>query len=160
MNAFDKLLLYWPFQKENKKTVDLFGIRYQLRRRRRFLTICRSNQVSFWWHFWLLLWEKIIGVNCPFGSGLSGKYLTLSMTTKTLKRLMIKQRSLSSAPGLEEWHFVIEILHGSLNDVGGGLHVRSKMGRVAKVYFDLRASDLVVIQWRLLLEVSKSTVCF
>ena len=94
MNAFDKLLLYWPFQKENKKTVDLFGIRYQLRRRRRFLTICRSNQVSFWWHFWLLLWEKIIGVNCPFGSGLSGKYLTLSMTTKTLKRLMIKQRSL------------------------------------------------------------------
>ena len=28
MNAFDKLLLYWPFQKENKKTVDLFGIRY------------------------------------------------------------------------------------------------------------------------------------
>ena len=34
------------------------------------------------------------------------------------------------------------------------------MGWVAKVYFDLRASDLVVIQWRLLLEVSKSTVCF
>ena len=25
--------------------------------------------------------EKIIGVNCPFGSELGGKYLTLSMTT-------------------------------------------------------------------------------